>query len=128
MPRQPRRARLRLEARGGHQGGRSADPALCCSPLVGWVIGSLQVYQQVCATCHSLELIHYRDLVGVCYTEEEAKELAANIEVTGACCRRYCCSTINAQATVSGRSREDVAGGGPARQATWLRRRCWALL
>lgn len=41
-----------------------------------------QVYTQVCATCHSMDLIHYRDLVGVCYTEEEAKELASNIEVT----------------------------------------------
>ncbi|KAI7843339.1 hypothetical protein COHA_003036 [Chlorella ohadii] len=30
-----------------------------------------QVYTQVCATCHSMDLIHYRDLVGVCYTEEE---------------------------------------------------------
>jgi ubiquinol-cytochrome c reductase cytochrome c1 subunit len=41
-----------------------------------------QVYTQVCATCHSMDLIHYRDLVGVCYTEEEAKEMALNIEVT----------------------------------------------
>jgi len=40
-----------------------------------------QVYQQVCATCHSLEQIHYRDLVGVCYTEDEAKEMALDIEV-----------------------------------------------
>ncbi|PSC72024.1 Cytochrome c1-heme mitochondrial [Micractinium conductrix] len=41
-----------------------------------------QVYQQVCATCHSMDLIHYRDLVGVCYTEEEAKNMALEIEVT----------------------------------------------
>lgn len=41
-----------------------------------------QVYSQVCATCHSMDLIHYRDLVGVAYTEEEAKEMALNIEVT----------------------------------------------
>ncbi|KAF8072580.1 hypothetical protein HT031_000240 [Scenedesmus sp. PABB004] len=40
-----------------------------------------QVYQQVCAACHSMEYIHYRDLVGVCYTEEEAKAMAADIEV-----------------------------------------------
>lgn len=40
-----------------------------------------EVYQQVCATCHSLNQIHFRDLIGVCYTEDEAKELAANIEV-----------------------------------------------
>lgn len=46
---------------------------------------ALPACPQVCATCHSLDLVHYRDLVGVCYTEEEAKEMAANIEVTGGC-------------------------------------------
>lgn len=57
------------------------NKSVCRSPL-------LQVYQQVCATCHSLNLVHYRDLVGVAYTEDEAKELALNIEVTGGCSRR----------------------------------------
>jgi len=41
-----------------------------------------QVYQQVCAACHSVALLHYRDLVGVCYTEDEAKEMALENEVT----------------------------------------------
>jgi len=36
-----------------------------------------KVYSQVCASCHSLDRIAYRNLVGTCYTEEEAKELAA---------------------------------------------------
>eukprot|EP01117_Protostelium_nocturnum_P000251 TRINITY_DN1031_c0_g1_i1.p1 TRINITY_DN1031_c0_g1~~TRINITY_DN1031_c0_g1_i1.p1 ORF type:complete len:279 (-),score=66.03 TRINITY_DN1031_c0_g1_i1:72-908(-) len=36
-----------------------------------------QVYNQVCSTCHSLDFVAYRNLVGTCYTEEEAKELAA---------------------------------------------------
>ncbi len=49
-----------------------------------FVLCDAQVYQQVCATCHSLELIHFRDLVGVSHTEDEAKELASNIEVMGA--------------------------------------------
>ncbi len=40
-----------------------------------------QVYQQVCATCHSMSLISFRDLVGVAYTEEETKAMAAEIEV-----------------------------------------------
>jgi ubiquinol-cytochrome c reductase cytochrome c1 subunit len=40
-----------------------------------------QVYQQVCAACHSLQYIHFRDLVGVAYTEEEAKAMAADVEV-----------------------------------------------
>ena len=41
-----------------------------------------QVYQQVCAACHSVQQLHYRNLVGVAYTEEEAKEMAAEV---GAC-------------------------------------------
>ena len=40
-----------------------------------------QVYQQVCAACHSLNLVAYRNLVGVCYTEAEVKALAEEIEV-----------------------------------------------
>lgn len=40
-----------------------------------------QVYQQVCAACHSMSLISYRDLVGVAYTEDEVKAMAAEIEV-----------------------------------------------
>ncbi|XP_060207620.1 cytochrome c1-2, heme protein, mitochondrial-like isoform X2 [Lycium barbarum] len=40
-----------------------------------------QVYQQVCASCHSMSLVSYRDLVGVAYTEEEVKAMAAEIEV-----------------------------------------------
>lgn len=41
----------------------------------------LQVYQQVCAACHSVEQLAYRNLVGVCYTEDEVKEMAAEVEV-----------------------------------------------
>lgn len=40
-----------------------------------------QVYKEICATCHSLDLIAYRNLVGVSHTEKEAKALAADIEV-----------------------------------------------
>ncbi|KAG6546201.1 hypothetical protein Mapa_012239 [Marchantia paleacea] len=40
-----------------------------------------QVYQQVCAACHSMSLVAYRDLIGVAYTEDEVKCLAAEIEV-----------------------------------------------
>ncbi|EGD80800.1 cytochrome c1 [Salpingoeca rosetta] len=40
-----------------------------------------QVYQQVCAACHSLERIAYRNLVGACYNETEAKELASETMV-----------------------------------------------
>lgn len=40
-----------------------------------------QVYTQVCAACHSLNLVCYRNLVGVAYTEDEAKALAEEIEI-----------------------------------------------
>jgi len=38
----------------------------------GW-----EVYKNVCAACHSVEYLAYRELVGVCLTEAEAKEEAA---------------------------------------------------
>lgn len=38
-----------------------------------------QVYSQVCAACHSVSQLHYRNLVGVAYTEEEVKEMAAEV-------------------------------------------------
>jgi len=40
-----------------------------------------QVYKQVCATCHSLDLVAYRNLVDTCYTEAETKAIAAEDEV-----------------------------------------------
>jgi len=40
-----------------------------------------QVYKQVCATCHSLDLVAYRNLVNTCYTEAEVKEIAASVDV-----------------------------------------------
>jgi len=47
----------------------------------GSIRRGFQVYQQVCSTCHSLDRIAYRNLVNSCYTEEEAKAIAAAIEV-----------------------------------------------
>lgn len=40
-----------------------------------------QVYRQVCATCHSIERIHYRELVGVTHSEKELLEMASEVEV-----------------------------------------------
>jgi len=40
-----------------------------------------QVYKQVCATCHSLDLVAYRNLVDNCYTEAEAKAIAQSVDV-----------------------------------------------
>jgi len=39
------------------------------------------VYKQVCAACHSMTYLHYRDLVGVCLTEDEARAEAAEVLV-----------------------------------------------
>ncbi|XP_049848603.1 uncharacterized protein LOC126315393 [Schistocerca gregaria] len=40
-----------------------------------------QVYQQVCASCHAMRFLSYRNLVGVAYTEAEAKQMASEIDV-----------------------------------------------
>lgn len=40
-----------------------------------------EVYKNVCASCHSLNRIAYRNLVGVCFTEDEVKEMAEDLEV-----------------------------------------------
>uniref|UniRef100_A0A6M2DLX5 Cytochrome c1, heme protein, mitochondrial n=1 Tax=Xenopsylla cheopis TaxID=163159 RepID=A0A6M2DLX5_XENCH len=40
-----------------------------------------EVYKQVCAACHSLQYICYRNLVGVSHTEAEAKAEAAEAQV-----------------------------------------------
>lgn len=36
-----------------------------------------EVYKQVCAACHSMQYLHYREMVGVIFSEEEAKKEAA---------------------------------------------------
>lgn len=37
------------------------------------------MYKQVCAACHSMKYMYYRQLVGVIMTEEEAKEEAKQV-------------------------------------------------
>jgi len=41
-----------------------------------------QVYTNVCATCHSMNLMAYRNLVDACYTEEEVRGMCEEVEVT----------------------------------------------
>ncbi|KAG8201720.1 hypothetical protein JTE90_012781 [Oedothorax gibbosus] len=41
-----------------------------------------EVYKQVCAACHSMKYLRYRELVGVSHTEEEAKAEAAEVMIT----------------------------------------------
>ncbi len=41
----------------------------------------LQVYTEVCAACHSLKYVHYRDLRALGYNEEQVAAYAAQFEV-----------------------------------------------
>ena len=52
----------------------SPPPFLPCSIRRGY-----QVYKQVCSACHGMEQLCFRNLVGVAYTEAEAKELAEEV-------------------------------------------------
>ena len=53
----------------------------------GWDKAQLQrgfqVYNEVCATCHSLEYVAFRNLLEIDFTEEEAKAIAAQYTVLG---------------------------------------------
>lgn len=40
-----------------------------------------QVYANVCSGCHSMNLLHYRDLQDIGYTEDQVKEIAAAVQV-----------------------------------------------
>ncbi len=40
-----------------------------------------QVYKEVCANCHGMKLLHYRDLTGLGLTEEQVKAVAATVTV-----------------------------------------------
>ena len=40
-----------------------------------------EVYRQVCSACHSLQWLHFRQLVNVTHTEEQAKALARSVRV-----------------------------------------------
>ena len=45
----------------------------------------LEVYKQVCASCHGMDLLPYRALSGICLTAEQIEALAESHEVQ-ACC------------------------------------------
>lgn len=38
-----------------------------------------EVYKQVCAACHSMQYVRYRELIGVTHTEEEARQEAEQV-------------------------------------------------
>lgn len=41
-----------------------------------------QVYRQICASCHSINKVAFRSLVGVTHSEEEMKKIAESYEIT----------------------------------------------
>lgn len=55
-----------------------------CSTVLSWVMCSIrrgyQVYREVCAACHSLDRIAWRNLVGVSHTADEARTMAEEVE------------------------------------------------
>ena len=42
-----------------------------------------QVYREVCSTCHSMNLVAYRNLAGIGLTEAQIRAVAASVEVPG---------------------------------------------
>lgn len=71
-----------------------------------------QVYKQVCSSCHSMDYVAYRHLVGVCYTEDEAKALAEEVGTQHAEDPRIGVPAVLDSRVVMGLS---VAGGGSGR-------------
>ena len=59
-------------------------PALTLTPLLSNAFFSIrrgyQVYREVCAACHSLDRIAWRNLVGVSHTADEARVMAEEVE------------------------------------------------
>lgn len=54
-------------------------------PFGTWDLGQLQrgfkVYKEVCASCHSMDLVAFRNLTEIGFSEEEVKAIAAEYEV-----------------------------------------------
>jgi len=50
-------------------------------PLPSSLRRGYEVYKQVCAACHSMRYIAYRNLIGVTHTEAEAKAEAEESQV-----------------------------------------------
>ena len=57
------------------------SPSRSFRARIGSIRRGHQVYAQVCASCHGLSRIAYRNLVGVCYSEAEAKAMAEDTDV-----------------------------------------------
>ena len=55
-------------------------------PFGKWDLGQLQrgfkIYREVCAACHSMDLVAFRNLKEIGFSEEQVKAIAAEYEVT----------------------------------------------
>jgi len=40
-----------------------------------------QIYSESCASCHSMDFLHYRDLAGIGFTPDQIKAIAAKVNV-----------------------------------------------
>jgi ubiquinol-cytochrome c reductase cytochrome c1 subunit len=64
---------------------READWSFA-GPFGTWDLGQLQrgfkVYKEICANCHSMELVAFRNLSELGFSEEQVKAIAAEYEVT----------------------------------------------
>lgn len=69
----------------------SGKKVFCCRRVSGrcrcWILSFFsmrrgwEVYKNVCSACHSLNFVAYRHLVGVTHTEDEAKAIAAEVQI-----------------------------------------------
>ena len=41
-----------------------------------------QVYKEICSACHSMNLMHYRNLQDIGFSEDQVKQIAASVQVT----------------------------------------------
>jgi ubiquinol-cytochrome c reductase cytochrome c1 subunit len=41
-----------------------------------------QIYREVCSNCHSMNLMHYRNLEDIGFSEDQVKAIAASVQVT----------------------------------------------
>ena len=61
---------------------RQLRHVLKCPSLSFSIRRGYQVYREVCAACHSLDRIAWRNLVGVSHTADEVKAMAEEVEYT----------------------------------------------
>lgn len=64
--------------------GMPTSRSMVCAPANSWssIRRGYQVYREVCAACHSLDRIAWRNLVGVSHTVDEVKAMAEEQEYT----------------------------------------------